>query len=165
MANARVPGRILLGWNWKTALLSGCFRAVLFAAVSWRAGEAVALRTGLLEIALTVALAGFQGALIQAFRRKPSWGTTLVCAGAAASVAHPAEWLVHTWAATPNAGTGILLSLVYTVFATRFSVLAMHRGAFIAGPGAHSIWDDLRQAPALIAAFAGFKNPPKHFIW
>ncbi len=59
MANARVPGRILLGWNWKTALLSGCFRAVLFAAVSWRAGEAVALRTGLLEIALTVALACF----------------------------------------------------------------------------------------------------------
>jgi len=97
--------------------------------------------------------------LTQAFRRNPSWGTTFVCAGITASISHPAEWLVHAWAGTPNATSGILLSLVYTVVATRFSLLAMHRGAFIAGTEARSIWDDLRQAPALILAFAGIAPP------
>jgi len=162
MAIDSLSGRILLvwnwlGWNWKTALLSGCLRAALFAGVSFRAGEAAAIRAVLLEIAVTVALAGFQGALIQAFRQNPSWRTTLACAAAAASVAHPVEGLVHTWAGTPHAAAGIFLSFMYTLVATRFSLLAMHDGAFIAGPEARSLRDDLRRAPFLIARFAGFR--------
>jgi hypothetical protein len=159
MAKDSRAARLLLSWNWKTGLLSGCIRASLFASFAIRAGEAAAVRAALLEIALITVLAGFQGALTQAFRRNPSWRTAFVCAGITASISHPAEWLVHAWAGTPNATSGVLLSFLYTVVATRFSLLAMHRGAFIAGTDARSIWDDLRQVPVLILAFAGIAPP------
>jgi hypothetical protein len=93
---------------------------------------------------------------MQSFRsQKPSWRTTLVCAGIIAGIAHPAECFVHAWAGTPNATAGIALSFVYTLIATRFSLHAMHHGAFIAGTDSRPIWDGLRQLPFLIAGLAG----------
>jgi len=59
MANESRAARLLLSWNWKTGLLSGCIRAVLFASFAIRAGEMAALRAALLEIALITVLAGF----------------------------------------------------------------------------------------------------------
>jgi hypothetical protein len=148
--------RVALCWNWKTALFSACFRAALFAVVALKASRTAALQAAVLEIALTTALAGFQGGISQALRGfKPRWRATLLCSGAVAIVYHPAEFLLHSWLRTPNAPLAIAVSLLYTVVSTHCSLSLMRHGLFVAGGEGHPLSGDLRRLAVLLARFAG----------
>src|SRR5262249_25657888 len=73
------PGRRLLRrWNWKTALLSACVRGTIFFVANIGAGLGAAIGAMGVEAALFATLAGFYGAMAQAFRRtKPEWAATM----------------------------------------------------------------------------------------
>src|SRR5262245_3747572 len=62
------------GWNWKTALLSAFFRGLAFALPMAGLTGSDALRNVCIELAFRVAIGGFWGSLLQAFRRaRPAW--------------------------------------------------------------------------------------------
>lgn len=144
-------------WNWKTAVLSACLRAILFALCAKHGGPAVILKTALMELAITALLAGFQGAVAQKLRHsKPAWRATLLCAAAVAIITHPVEYVLHNLAQTPGTSTGVALSLVYTVIATRFSLYMMQRGLFLVGDKSNSFLTDLRRLPVLITQRPNF---------
>jgi hypothetical protein len=121
------------------------------------AGRATACRAFLIELAVSTALAGFQGAISQAMRRiQPVWRATLLCAGAVAIINHPIEFLLHSLVHTPNAPTAIFFSLVYTLVATRCSLYLMRHGLFVAGVEGRPLVEDLKRLPVVFARLLGF---------
>src|SRR5262245_61408533 len=79
--------RLLLRWNWKTALLSACARGTIFFFANLGAGLGAAIGAMGVEAALFATLAGFYGALAQAFRRaQPAWAATMTVMALAPAV-------------------------------------------------------------------------------
>lgn len=142
-------------WNWKSAFVSAVCRALIFLAVNLPAGLDAAVRAMLIEFVFRAAAAGFYGALTEAFaRRRPSAGTTLAALVVVPGVAHTMEWLVHSAAGTPRLLRSLGASMLFSLLTTLFNLHAMRRGALIAGRGARSLRDDLRDMPVLAASFA-----------
>src|SRR5262245_21388244 len=88
------PWRLLLRWNWKTALLSACARGTIFFIANLGAGLGAAIGAMGVEAALFATLAGFYGALAQAFRlAQPAWAATMTVMALAPAVNHTLEYL------------------------------------------------------------------------
>jgi len=155
----RLSTRATLCWNWKTALLSASLRAMLFAAVAWRAGPTAVFKVIVVELAITTVAAGFQGAITQALRGvEPAWRATLLCTLAVATINHPAEHIFHNWARSAHTHLGIALSLAYTLIATQLSLHLMRAGIFLAGAEGRPFFDDVRRLPRLLGGFSGLRN-------
>ncbi len=141
-------------WNYKTAILSALVRAAIFFATTAAAGLAAASGAMAAEFAFRFLMAGFYGALTQAFRRvEPPLLGTAAAVVVLPIVGHSLEFAVHSWRETPNLATGMIASIVFTCVSTAFNLFAMRRGALIIGEGRQSLRQDLRAMPRLVVLF------------
>jgi len=146
--------RILRRWNWKSAVLSSGFRAVLFFFTNLAAGLDAATAAMLTELVFRGATAGFYGALTQAFRRaEPRWLATLTAMVLLPATTHSIEFVVHWLRGTERLAASLIVSCAFTALSTVFNLFAMRRGALIVGEGQSSLWTDLTRVPGLIVAF------------
>jgi len=142
-------------WNYKSALLSSVFRAILFFTTNLPAGPIAAFAALTTEFWFRFATSGFYGAVTQAFRRaKPERTATMAAMVALPALAHSLELLVHWLRGTPELLVSILASAAFTTLSTSFNLFAMRRGALIVGAERRSLLDDLREMPRLLMLFA-----------
>ena len=142
-------------WHWKSALLSGCIRAVLFFATNVGShGGGAARRAALIEFVLRVPMVGALAGVGQAMSRvEPAWKSVLVATATLPLAAHLAELAVHWVAGTPSLRASMLASITLSAVATVFNQFAMRRGVLVVGANGRTLVDDLKQLPGLCAAF------------
>ena len=134
--------------------MSSAVRGGLFFAVNAHAGLDAATAALLTEFALRATTAGFYGATTQAFRQaEPAWAATAAVSFILPIVTHSVELLVHWLRGTPALAASISASAAFSVLSTQFNLYAMRRGSLIVGHGSHSLLEDLRRAPRLVAGF------------
>lgn len=149
------PRRMLIErWNWKAALFSSTFRALIFLSTNLTAGWKAATGAMLAEFLYRAACSGFYGAITQAFSRvKPGWTAALTTAFLLPLVSHSIELGVHLLCGTPNITLSLIASIGFTLLSTLFNLYAMQRGALVVGAGSGSISSDLRRMPRLLSGF------------
>jgi hypothetical protein len=148
------PGRVLLRWNWKTALLSACVRGTIFFVSNLGAGLGAATVAMAVEAALFAALAGFYGALAQTFRRaQPAWAATMTVMILMPAVNHTLEYALHNANGTEKITAGVATSISLSVLSAMFNLFAMRRGVLIVGDERASLIDDLRRMPRVVFDF------------
>jgi hypothetical protein len=146
--------RLLLRWNWKTALLSACARGTIFFFANLGAGLGAAIGAMGVEAALFATLAGFYGALAQAFRRaQPAWAATMTLMALAPAVNHTLEYLMHYANGTKRIAAGVVASISLSILSALFNLFAMRRGVLIVGDEKASLTDDLRRMPRVVFDF------------
>ena len=146
-------------WNYKSAVMSSSFRALLFFATNLTAGTEAALAAMAAEFCLRFMTAGFYGALTQAFRRvQPAAHGTLAAMVLLPAIAHSLELVVHWWRGTPELAASIAVSVAFTALSTSFNLFAMRRGVLVVGADGRSLWQDLRAMPGLVAAFVTLRG-------
>jgi hypothetical protein len=142
---------LLARWNWKSALLSAIVRSALFFASTSRAGHAAALSASATEFALALALAGFIGALAQAYRRAhPRWLAFLMAASLPPLLWHACELVAHLLNRTPRIYYGVSLSVAYSVLTSSLTLWLMRRGIWLAGEERTSLRQDLGKIVAML---------------
>src|SRR5262249_32700371 len=107
------PGRrLLLRWNWKTALLSACVRGTVFCMPGSGAGVGEAIGGMGVEAALFATLAGFYGAMAQAFRRaQPVWAATMAVLVIMPTINHSLEYILDYASGTKRLSAGLAASI------------------------------------------------------
>jgi hypothetical protein len=146
--------RLLLRWNWKTALLSAYVRGTIFFITSLGAGLGAAIGAMLVEAALFATLAGFYGAIAQAFRHaQPAWAATMTVMALVPAVNHTLEYLLHSASGTKRIAAGLAASISLSILSAMFNLFAMRRGVLIVGGERASLIDDLRRMPRIIFDF------------
>lgn len=146
--------RLLLRWNWKTALLSACFRGTIFFVANLGAGLGAAIGAMSVEAALFAALAGFYGAMAQAFRHaQPAWAATMTVMALVPVVNHTLEYLLHYASGTKRIAAGVTASISLSILSAVFNLFAMRRGVLIVGGERASLIDDLRRMPRTVFDF------------
>jgi hypothetical protein len=148
------PGRLLLSWNWKTALLSACVRGTIFFVANLGAGLDEAIAAMAVEAALFATLAGFYGALAQSFRHaRPAWAATMTVMILMPAVNHTLEYALHNANDTEKIAAGVATSISLSILSAMFNLFAMRRGVLIVGNERASLSDDLRRMPRVIFDF------------
>jgi len=148
------PVRLLLRWNWKTALLSAFVRGKIFFISNLGAGLSAAIGAMAVEAALFATLAGFYGALAQHFRRaRPVWAATMTVMILAPTVSHTLEYLLHNASGTKKIAAGVVTSISLSILSAMFNLFAMRRGVLIVGNERASLIDDLRRMPRVVFDF------------
>jgi hypothetical protein len=146
--------RLLLRWNWKTALLSACVRGTIFFLANIGAGLGAAIGAMGVEAALFATLAGFYGALTQAFRRaQPEWAATMTVVALMPTINHTLEYTLHYVSGTEKVAAGVAASISLSIFSAVFNLFAMRRGVLIVGDERASLIDDLRRMPRIVFDF------------
>jgi len=149
------PGqRLLRRWNWKTALLSACLRGTIFFCANIGAGLGAAIGAMGVEAALFATLAGFYGALAEAFRRaQPVWAATITVMVLMPAINHTLEYILHYASGTKRLSAGVAASISLSIFSAVFNLFAMRRGVLIVGEERASLIDDLRRMPRVVLDF------------
>jgi hypothetical protein len=148
------PGRLLLSWNWKTALLSACVRGMIFFVSNLGAGLGEAIAAMAVEAALFATLAGFYGALAQSFRHaRPAWAATMTVMILLPAVNHTLEYALHNVNDTEKIAAGVAASISLSILSAMFNLFAMRRGVLIVGDEKASLIDDLRRMPRVVFDF------------
>src|SRR5262245_36910127 len=146
--------RLLLRWNWKTALLSACVRGTIFFIANLGAGLDAAIGAMGVEAVLFATLAGFHGALAQAFRRaQPAWAAAMTIMILIPAVNHTIEYVLHYANSTKRIAAGLAASISLSIFSALFNLFVMRRGALIVGDERAPLIDDLRRMPRLVFDF------------
>ena len=146
--------RLLLRWNWKTALLSACVRGSIFFLANIGAGLDSAIGAMGVEAALFATLAGFYGALAQAFRlARPEWAATMTVMVLMPTINHTLEYALHYASGTERVAAGVAASISLSIFSAVFNLFAMRRGVLIVGDERASLIDDLRRMPRVVFDF------------
>jgi hypothetical protein len=149
------PGRrLLLCWNWKTALLSASVRGTIFFIANIGAGLGAAIGAMGVEAALFAMLAGFYGAVAQAFRRaQPEWAATMAVMILMPTINHSLEYILHYASGAKRLATGVAASISLSMVSAVFNLFAMRQGVLIAGDERASLIDDLRRMPRVVFDF------------
>jgi hypothetical protein len=152
---ARHPWKYVASrWNYKSAVMSSVFRALIFFLANLVSGPEAAIAAMTAEFVFRFATAGLYGALTQAFRHVQPERTAMIAVMVLLPlVGHTGEFLLHWFRATPQLAASMGASVGFTVVSTAFNLFAMRRGALIVGEGSSSLWNDLTRLPALLAAF------------
>ncbi len=141
-------------WNYKSAVMSSAFRALVFFVANLASGPEAAFGAMVAEYLFRFVTAGFYGALTQAFRHvRPEHTAALTVMVLLPAVGHSLELLVHWFRGTPQLAVSITASVMFTVLSTAFNLFAMRRGALIIGEGSRSLGHDLARMPSLLSAF------------
>jgi hypothetical protein len=141
-------------WHWKAALFSATIRAIVFFAANAGVGAAAARRAAMVELVLRVPMVGALAAIGQTLSSiEPPWRSTLIATTVLPLAAHAAELAVHWTAGTPALWTSMLGSMGLSAVATLFNQFAMRRGVLLVGANSRPLVEDVKQLPAVCAAF------------
>jgi hypothetical protein len=150
----RHPARLLVLWNWKSALLSLLLRGPIFLVASVHRGWRTAMAALLTESIFCVLSAGFYGALVEALRHaQPLWLTGVFLTVLIPAFSWALEYLLHWFRGTPHLRPAEIASLVISALSALFNWYAMRRGALLVGKGSAAFRADLRRLPNLVAGF------------
>lgn len=163
----RHPRRELVSaWNYKTAVASAVLRGSLFFAMTISAGLDATLGAFGAEFVWRFVIAGFYGALAQAFGRvDPPRGGAAGRVGGPAGQRPPARVRGARSRGRRSLGWSLAASVALTMVSTAFAVFATRQGVLLVGvPGRRPFLDDLVRMPALMRAFAAaaWRRRPQH---
>jgi len=141
-------------WNWKAALLSALFRVLLFSVATLRGPGA--MRGVLIELLFRLAIGGFWGSLLQAFRAaRPAWLAGLSVALILPAAAHTLEFLALKAGHATHIITGMSVSIAVSGGSLLVNWLLMRQGLLVTGAGSRRLRDDLRRLPAVLLRLGG----------
>jgi hypothetical protein len=139
-------------WNWKAALLSALFRVLLFSGAMLRGPGA--MRGVWIELLFRLAIGGFWGSLLQAFRAaRPAWLAGLCVALILPGGAHTFEFLALKAGHATHIRAGMIVSIAVSGVSLLFNWLLMRNGLLVTGTGSARLRDDLRRLPAVLLGF------------
>jgi len=155
--------RILVRWNWKSAILSSLIRASIFFIANITAGWTAALQAMSLEFLFRAVASGFYGAITQAFSNaQPALLATIVAMVLLPVFAHSVEFLIHFLGGTRNLIASIMASVSFSILSTLFNLYAMKRGVLIVGNSGDSFIHDLKRLPGILFDFVLL--PPRFLL-
>ena len=150
----RHPERLVLDWNWKSAVLSAAMRGAILFLANLTAGWRPASAAFIVEMLFRAGVSGVYGALTEAFARaQPAWAAFVTAMIVMPVTSQALQLLVHYLNGTPELRRSVWISTVVTLVSTAFNMFAMRRGALIVGDGRRPLLDDLRRLPRLIRDF------------
>jgi hypothetical protein len=139
-------------WNWKAALLSALFRGVAFALPMTRLAGAGAMRSLCIELGFRLAIGGFWGSLLQAFRgAQPAWLAALSVAVALPATAHVLEYAALRAGHVTHIKTGMVVSVIISIGSLLINLRLMRKGLLVTGNDGESLRSDLRRIPGALA--------------
>lgn len=137
-------------WNWKAGLLSGIFRAALFA-VTVVPREPAALRGIALQLAFRIAVGGMWGTVAQAFREaEPIWLAGLWVTAVLPASVHLVEYMVLRANHVAHLRAGMIASISLSVLSLLLNWGLMRRGLLLTGEGTESLATDFSRLPAAL---------------
>jgi hypothetical protein len=129
----------VIGWNWKTALLSAICRAALWPAAMVghaKAFSADSLRGFWIEFVFRLAIGGFWGSLLQAFcAARPAWLAGLYLAVLLPGIAICLEFLALQVGGARRAGTITMTSMAFSLISLLVNWGLMRKGMLLTGRG------------------------------
>ena len=148
----------ICGWNWKAGLLSGIFRAALFAIAVVRPSEAVRDPAGLggiaLQLAFRIAVGGIWGTVAQAFQEaEPAWLAALWSAAVLPAAVHLVEYFVLRANHVAHLEAGMIASISLSVLSLLLNWRLMRKGLLLTGKGSDSLVNDFSRLPAAFRDF------------
>ena len=150
----RNPLRVLMLWNWKSALLSVILRGPIFLVAAVRQGWQAALAALLTETVFCAVSAGFYGAIVQSLKdAEPQWLTGVFLAAVIPVIFQVLEYFLHWFRGTPHLRVAEIVSLIVSALSALFNWYAMRRGTLLVGGEGGSFGGDLRRLPRLFAGF------------
>jgi len=139
-------------WNWKAALLSALFRGIAFALPMAGLAGRDAVSSLCIEMGFRIAIGGFWGSLLQAFRgAKPAWLAGLSVAVALPAAAHCLEFAALRAGHASHIKTGMVVSVAISIGSLLLNLGLMRRGLLVTGGDGGSLGSDLRGIPAALA--------------
>jgi hypothetical protein len=146
--------KVLLLWNWKSAVLSVALRVPIFAVATIRRGPEVVVGAILTEAMVCAFNAGCYAAVVQVLRnRKPVWLVATTVSILLPVIGQVIEYEVHAWHGTPHRIIAVIVSSVLSVISSLFNWYAMKQGTLLVGDERSSFSGDLRRLPGLIGRF------------
>jgi hypothetical protein len=143
-------------WNWKAALLSALFRGAAFALPMARMAGSEALPGIVIEIGFRVAIGGFWGALLQAFRRaQPAWLASLSIAVILPAAAQVLEYVALQAGRASHLNTAMAISVIISVGSLLMNMGLMRQELLVTEAGSDSLLSDLRRIPPALACMVG----------
>ncbi len=142
-----------LCWNWKCALLSAVARSLVYCVAMARHGRGGMSAVVLVEMAYVTLTAGVYAGLQQRalqFRSR-LLGNGVVVFGVP-MLAQILDWTAHRAAGAPAPARATVAVCIFALISALFHLHVMRNGVFLAGHG-HSLADDFRRIPRLIAEF------------
>jgi hypothetical protein len=140
-------------WNWKAAVLSAAFRGVAFAVPMSHFAGPDAVRALCIELGFRVAIGGFWGSLLQAFRRaEPAWAAGVSVAALLPAAAHLLEFAALKAGHVSHITTAMIVSVVVSSGSLLLNFGLMRHGLLVTGTGAAPLFCDLQRIPAALAA-------------
>jgi hypothetical protein len=161
----RDPAQLFRNWNYKSAILSGTFRAPIFFVTYLIGRESlkIALAAAFVQFVFRFLFAGLSGTLIQKFRHvEPAWKALLAVMLMIPAISHVFEFIVqysfaHFTQTADHTDEAILRSISISIISALFGLFAMRRDVMIVGEEeSKSIWSDIGRLPLLIFIFIGF---------
>jgi hypothetical protein len=150
----RNPRKLLLLWNWKSALLSVVLRGPIFFVAAAHLGWKAALAALFAELIFCALSAGFYGAVVQTMKdAAPQWLTGLFLSVVMPVIFQILEYLLHWFRGTPHLRAAAIMSLVVASFSALFNWYAMLRGTLLVGGHGSGFGRDLYRLPLLFLTF------------
>jgi hypothetical protein len=141
-------------WNWKCALMSAVARSVVYAIAMAHSGLRSSLAVVLVEILYVSLTAGlYAGLQQQALSVRPRWAGDLAIVVLVPGLSQVVDWAVHRAVGAPVTHTALASVCVFTLLSALFHRHVMRQGTFLTGGRGHSLAEDFRRVPRLIASF------------
>lgn len=148
----------VVDWNWKAAVLSALFRVLLFTGATLRGPGA--WRGICIELLFRLAIGGFWGSLLQAFRgAQPAWLAGLCVAVFLPATAHTIEYLALKAGHATHIVTGMIVSVIVSIGSLLLNWGLMRHGLMITGAGSQRLRDDFRRLPMVLYGLVGGRRP------
>jgi hypothetical protein len=149
-----ILARAITCWNWKCALLSACARSLVYLAAMARGTHHGRLAIVVVEIAYVTLTAGIYAGLQQrALSIRPRLIGSLIVAVGVPGLAQAIDWLVHRAAGAVAPARATVAVCIFAGLSALFHLYVMRRGAFLTGESGHTLGQDFRRMPRLIAGF------------
>lgn len=159
----RNPIEILFrSWNWKSAVLSGFLRSLIYFFTQITFGWRAAFSAMSVEFMFRTFNTGIVASIGQAFRKaRPKWLATLCVMLMLPAYGHVIEFALHKLNGDRNLQRSIAFSVVFSVLSAVFNLFAMRRGVLLVNDAEQkSFLSDLKKMPVITAEFVGYP-----FIW
>jgi hypothetical protein len=142
-------------WNWKAAALSALFRGLAIALPMAGISGQGALRSVAIEIAFRIAVGGFWGSLLQAFRDAQPALLAGLCVGIILPAgAHLLEYAALRAGHATHITTAMIVSVIVSTGSMLINFGLMRRGLLITGEDGAPLYRDLRRIPAALAGMS-----------
>ncbi len=153
LSQPSLRAQALVCWNWKCALLSATARSLVYLAALARSRHHGRVSIVLVEIAYVALTAGLYAGMQQrALGLRSRLIGNLTVALAVPALSQAIDWLAHRFAGAPVPLRAMIAVSIFTLVSALFHLYVMRRGVFLSGRG-HSLGDDFRRIPRLVAAF------------